>query len=122
MILPTPQDDKDYKAFVAELEEQLRVETITTRESVQEEREESDLLLPEVIEVSRKEENNSSPILLPISIRKTLQDKGKENKKARSSSKRKVRFEEEEKDEASVRRSRRISKKTKKAKGAKTTL
>ena len=100
----------------------MRVETITTRESVQEEREESNLLLPEVIEVSSEEENNSSPILLPISIRKTLRGKGKENEKARSSGKRKVRFEEEEKDEASVRRSGRISKKTKKAKGAKTTL
>jgi hypothetical protein len=128
MTLPTPQDDEDHEAFAAELEEQLQAEALAAEESAQEEGEESDLSLPEVIEVS-SDDHDSLSTLQPAPARKTPRGKGKgkgkrkeQEKAGNSSGKRKVRFEDEEEEEEAVRRSVRVSKKTKKAKGAKTTL
>jgi hypothetical protein len=128
ITLPTTQDDEDHKAFAAELKEQLQAEALAAKESAQEKGKENDLSLPKVIKLS-SDDYDSSSTLLPAPTHKTPQGKGKgkgkrkeQEKAGNSNGKRKVRFENKEEEKEAVQRSVRVSKKTKKAKGAKTTL
>jgi hypothetical protein len=134
--LATPQDNKDHDAFAAELEEQLRAEAAAAEGSAQQ----GGALSDSDVNWDDFDDNGfeSEPALPPTPARKTPKAKAKGKKKGKGKEKvqetvrnsgktgrkRKVRFEDDEASEPEgiVRRSGRVSKKTKKARGAKTVL
>jgi hypothetical protein len=137
----TPQDDEDHEAFAADVEEQLRAEAAAVAgPSSSGRRPHEPTLFVEESEISGPDE--SEPIPLPSAPKRRGKGKGKgkgkekekgTGKKAVKTARKRVRFEfeedepeeEEEVEEEALpglRRSRRVGRPSKKARGSKTTL
>jgi hypothetical protein len=130
--LATPQDDEDHEAFAADVEEQLRAEAAAVSgPSSSGRRPREPTLFVEESENSGSDEREPTPMPLTPKRREKEKEKEKvEGKKAVKAARKRVRFEfeenelEEEEEEGLpvLRRSRRVGRPSKKARGSKTTL